>query len=241
MVVSLITVSERSVWGVHLPATAATVACATAFTLQPAIVDDVLAAGLHEAFIDMEVIASLQPLPWRACFQGEGAVPHEKADTSVPVFGAQDSTRWTIKGQWGRAFHDRADEYGGALGLQYFIVDGFAFAPELNLWGISQDDDNAFGVSLDLVFQWHFLRRDTWSLFGDFGCGLLGTSSNVPSLGSQFNFTPQAGLGVTWAIGDAGRRAVVGLKWHHVSNASLYRSNPGRDTLLVYGGLSLPF
>ena len=226
-----------------MPATAATVTCAAAFTLQPAIVDDVLAAGLQPDRAVVAVAAQIDPRPWRACFQGDGdaPLPSADADAAVPVFGAQDSMRWTIEGQWGRAVKDGADEYGGGLGLQYFIVDGFAFAPELNLWGFSQDGDSVFGVSLDLVFQWHFMRRDTWSLFGDFGCGLLGTSSNVPAQGSEFNFTPQAGVGVTWDVGDAGRRAVVGVKWHHISNASLYRSNPGRDSILLYGGLSLPF
>jgi hypothetical protein len=93
---------------------------------------------------------------------------------------------------------------------------------------------------LDLLFQWHFINGDGWSLYGDFGCGLLGTNHNVPDDGSQFNFTPQAGLGVTFDVGQD-RRWIVGVRWHHISNASLYQNNPGRDSVMVYTGLSLPF
>jgi hypothetical protein len=126
------------------------------------------------------------------------------------------------------------------LGLQYYIVDGFAFAPQIKMWGFFQSGEDAVGGSLDILFQWHIIRQETWSFFGDFGCGMLGTSENVPIGGSQFNFTPQAGVGFTFDVGND-RRAVVGVKWHHISNASLYRNNPGRDSILVYGGLNLPF
>ena len=76
------------------------------------------------------------------------------------------------------------------------------------------------------MFEWHFLSRDTWSLYVDFGCGMLGTTEPVPFDGSQFNFTPQAGLGATMDIGQ-NRRWLIGVRWFHISNASLYANNPG--------------
>jgi hypothetical protein len=169
--------------------------------------------------------------------QDETATP---SDTSS-VFGAEGSMRWSITGRWGVDASDTSNnEYGLGLGLQLFIVDDFAFAPEINLWGFSQEGENAFGGSLDFMFQWHMVKGESWSLFGDFGCGVMGTTNNVPSDGSQFNFTPQAGLGVTFDIGQD-RRWIVGVRWHHISNASLYQNNPGRDSVLVYTGISLPF
>jgi lipid A 3-O-deacylase len=36
-------------------------------------------------------------------------------------------------------------------------------------------------------------------------------------------------------------RLLVGARWHHISNANLYRDNPGRDSLMGYVGLSFPF
>ena len=161
-------------------------------------------------------------------------------DADVPEFGAEGSTRWTIHGGWGLDVHGSNQEIEGGVGMQYFIVDGFAFAPELNLWGFFQTGSNAFGASLDLMFEWHFLQRSSWSIYGDFGIGLLGSTSNVPDDGSEFNFTPQAGLGVTWDIGN-NNRWYAGVRWHHISNASLYENNPGRDSILVYTGINFPF
>ncbi|HCA39822.1 MAG: acyloxyacyl hydrolase [Phycisphaerales bacterium] len=169
--------------------------------------------------------------------QDEAAAPAE----ATTAFGAEGSTRWSITGRWGVDANDTGNnEYGLGLGLQLFLVDDFAFAPEINLWGFSQEGENAFGGSLDFMFQWHFVKGETWSLYGDFGCGMLGTNHNVPSGGSQFNFTPQAGFGVTFDVGQD-RRWIIGVRWHHISNATLYQNNPGRDSVMVYTGLSLPF
>lgn len=159
---------------------------------------------------------------------------------AVPEFGAKGSMRWTIQGGWGIDVHGSNQEVQGGASLQYFIVDGFCFAPQVNLWGFFQEGGNSFGGSLDLLFQWHMIRKPTWSLYGDFGCGLLGSTNSVPYDGSQFNFTPQAGLGVTFDIGD-NNRWFAGVRWHHISNASLYSNNPGRDSILVYTGINFPF
>ena len=210
-------------------------------------------AGIRAALEAVAIPAtpSCEPAPWTdlppldgqrrtLMVQGDEALP-EASPTPTPMFGAEGSTRWTVLGNFGVEVKDSANtEYGIGLGVQWFLVDDFAFAPALRVWGFSQEGENAFGGSLDLLFQWHFLKGDTWSLYGDFGCGMLGTNHNVPFDGSQFNFTPQAGLGVTFDVGQE-RRWVVGVRWHHISNATLYQNNPGRDSVLFYTGLSLPF
>ena len=157
------------------------------------------------------------------------------------TFGAEGTQRWALLGGWGiDVKHDSNNEVSFGAKWEYFIVDGFAFAPELKLWGFFQDGGDAFGGSLDLLFEWHFLRYDTWSIYGDAGVGLLGTTRNVPINGSEFNFTPQAGFGVTWDIGND-NRWFIGVRWHHISNAGLYSDNPGRDSVYIYTGLNMPF
>ena len=157
------------------------------------------------------------------------------------AFGAKGSTRWTVKGLFGVQVTDsRNTEASLGLGIQWFIVEDFAFAPEINFWGFFQEGEDAVGGSLDLLFQWHVLKGEGWTVYGDFGCGILGTNKNVPINGSQFNFTPQAGLGATFDVGSD-RRWIVGVRWHHISNASLYADNPGRDSIVIYTGLNLPF
>lgn len=161
--------------------------------------------------------------------------------TAKSTFGAEGTQRWALLGGWGiDVKHNSNNEVTFGAKWEYFIVDGFAFAPELKLWGFFQDGGDAFGGGLDLLFEWHFLRYDTWSIYGDAGVGLLGTTRNVPINGSEFNFTPQAGFGVTWDIGND-NRWFIGVRWHHISNAGLYSDNPGRDSVLVYTGLSMPF
>ena len=160
---------------------------------------------------------------------------------SSTTFGAEGTQRWALLGGWGiDVKHDSNNEVSFGAKWEYFIVDGFAFAPELKLWGFFQDGGDAFGGSLDLLFEWHFLRYDTWSIYGDAGVGLLGTTRNVPINGSEFNFTPQAGFGVTWDIGND-NRWFIGVRWHHISNAGLYSDNPGRDSVYIYTGLNMPF
>jgi lipid A 3-O-deacylase len=161
--------------------------------------------------------------------------------TPSATFASEGSQRWALLGGWGiDVKHSSNNEMTFGAKWEYFIADGFAFAPELKLWGFFQDGGDAFGGSLDLLFEWHFIRHDTWSIYGDAGVGLLGSTKNVPINGSEFNFTPQAGLGFTWDIGE-GNRWFAGVRWHHISNAGLYSDNPGRDSVLVYTGLSMPF
>jgi len=219
------------------------------FSLQPTLASGLdlplgEATSLVQPAPPTDAADALGPLPWRACFQGEGdAAEPAEGDATVPAFGTEGSTRWTIKGQYGFAINadDTAQQAGIGLGLQYFIVDDFAFAPEVNLWGFFQSGPDAWGVSGDLLFQWHFAKGDTWSIFSDFGCGVLGSNHAVPTSGSHFNFTPQAGFGVMFEGDTPDTRIVLGVKWHHISNASLYRNNPGRDSIEFYGGLNMPF
>jgi hypothetical protein len=66
---------------------------------------------------------------------------------------------------------------------------------------------------------------------------LLGSSSPVPAGGTNFNFTPSAGVGVTFDVWE-GTRAYVSARWYHVSNAGTSSSNPGFNGLGLWAGLS---
>ncbi len=74
----------------------------------------------------------------------------------------------------------------------------------------------------------------------------MGTTSDVPEKGASFNFTPQAGVGATFALKSGGnapqdnRRLLVGLNWHHISHADLFNANPGRDSIMGYIGVDFP-
>lgn len=161
--------------------------------------------------------------------------------TVDPRYGEAGSVRLDLRGGYGTDVKD-GDQWiaWGSLGLTGFIEDGLAIRGELNAAQISQLEGSEQGIGFSLLFEWHFIQRATWSVYLDGGAGVLFTTDDVPATGSNFNFTPQAGLGFTADLHEE-IRLVLGVKWHHISNANTFSENPGRDHVMVYGGLSFPF
>ena len=165
-----------------------------------------------------------------------------------PKFGEKDSWRWML--QVGGAFEVRDSDNRFMLlggGVSYFITDDLSLDLELNGMYFDQNGDDASGVNIALLLRWHFVARDTWSIYLDGGAGVLETTRKVPGSspqepdgGSRFNFTPQAGGGFTLAL-DEHTRFFAGIRWYHISNAQLFEDNPGRDHIYLYAGVSLPF
>jgi hypothetical protein len=67
-----------------------------------------------------------------------------------------------------------------------------------------------------------------------------GPDSDEPDGGTYFNFTPQAGVGASFAVAED-TRLLAGVRWHHISNARSSDNNPGRDSLEIYAGVSFAF
>ena len=124
----------------------------------------------------------------------------------------------------------------------YFLVDHFEVSVELNAWYHSQEFDDAMSLNPALVFRWHVPLNDRWTVYVDAGVGVLFATDAVPDDGTNVNFTPRVGTGLTWAISDS-VRLQGGLRWHHISNARITgdRNNPARDAPMVYLGVMIPF
>ncbi|MEL6501701.1 MAG: acyloxyacyl hydrolase [Cyanobacteria bacterium J06623_1] len=168
--------------------------------------------------------------------------PPEEAITEVE-FGTRGQTHWYIQGA-GATTLDREEAFPqrfglAGAGLSKFIFEAHSLNLELNTIYFSQPGDDALGLNLALLMRWHFLRRSNFSTFVDAGAGVMGTTSDVPSAGASFNFTPQAGAGVSFKLEDR-RRLMLGLRWHHISHADLFGANPGRDSLMGYVGVKFP-
>lgn len=155
-------------------------------------------------------------------------------EISESVFGQKGQSHWYIQGSGAttlgsnEAFPQRFGLVGA--GLSKFLFNGHSINLELNSLYFSQPDDDALGLNLNLLMRWHFIRQSNWSLFVDGGAGILGTTSDVPSTGASFNFTPQVGGGATIKLSEQ-RRLMLGLRWHHISHADLLGNNPGRDSI----------
>ncbi len=158
-----------------------------------------------------------------------------------PTWGMKDTWRWSIQGGWAKDVknsENTLEVYG--VEFDYFVDENLSL--DLGFFGMTVDQDgpNANGFNFTLQLRWHFIAKESWSMFLEGGAGLLRTSDNVPSGGSSFNFTPQAGLGFSFDIGNQ-NRWLVGVKWHHISNANTYSTNPGRDSIMIWSGISFPF
>lgn len=161
---------------------------------------------------------------------------------STPDFGTEGTWRWEIHGGGGIDVKeaDNVESYVGAS-LSYFILENVSLNMALNGWYFQQTGQNARGINFNLFFRWHGLDYDTWSIFLEGGAGMLHTTSDVPDdVGSSFNFTPLAGVGASFDIGND-IRLLTGVRWHHISNARLYEPNPGRDSIVLWAGISVPF
>jgi hypothetical protein len=166
----------------------------------------------------------------------------EVPEATLAVFGQQDTDWLTISGGVSDDFYKSTD-LNLSLRWTRFIVDDVELGAEAGLWYFDQENDRTFGLNGTLFMRWHFVSRDSWTLFTDAGMGLLFSGDDAPDGGTSFNFTPRAGVGATFRIADNGTRLEVGIRWVHISNARIAGSgsNPGRDGPMIYAGVMLPF
>jgi len=177
------------------------------------------------------------------------AFADQPADAPDPVierpqlFGAS-GTDWVSVGA-GVAVSDDSTDYNLYGTYHIFIATDFEFDFTLGGWYFAQDEDDAGGISPSIGFRWHFINEQSWSLYTDFGIGILGSTDDVPNDGSTFNFMPRIGMGATIALGDTsnGPRLDLGVRWHHISNASQWGTddNPSRDGGMFYAGVMFQF
>lgn len=164
--------------------------------------------------------------------------PSIEATPSAPAhrFGEQWSWRLDVEADWINDLSD-ANQAMARIGLAWFFVDNVELAGYVTGGYVWQPVEDAGAYGLDLELRWHFLARETWSLFASVGGGVMGSTASVPEGGSEFNFTPSLGLGGTLEVAPD-VRLYLSARWLHVSNAGTFADNPGRDNLSVWAGLS---
>ncbi|MCA9284731.1 MAG: acyloxyacyl hydrolase [Phycisphaerales bacterium] len=161
------------------------------------------------------------------------------AEASKPAFGAAGSLRWFLQGGGGVAENNIWQALGGG-GVSWFFIENFSLDLELNGLFQSQDGPDAWAVNPVLLFRWHFLARERWSLYVDGGAGIQYASEATPIGSDQFTFTPQVGVGGSFEVAKD-IRVLTGVRWRHSSNANTSGTNDGIDALFVYAQVSLPF
>lgn len=208
-----------------------------------------LASGSPEFSLGLAGAMSL------ASVQDGSVASAEAADASLqPVasaqFGEKGSSWWSVSASG--MVDDDAENKDYSLRFTYhrFLAEDFELNLALTGWFHDQQVDDESSGSFDLGFRYHFLadRDSGWSVYADTGIGFMLSSGPVPEDGTDYNFTPRVGVGVTLELpdqlgGDSGARLDIGVGWQHYSNASTSGSdeNPGRDSLFVRAGVIFPF
>lgn len=184
---------------------------------------------------------------------GDGAAEPAEADRLRRAL--DPSLRFADKGWWGWsigggvAFASDSTDYNAVLTFHHFLVDRFEINFGVGGWVYDQDEgDEALGVNPAFGFRWHFWMPEesssrAWSVYADIGIGMVFTDEEVPVDGTHYNFTPRAGVGATFQLGESSSRLDLGVRWAHVSNASSSGSddNPSRDGVMIYAGVVFPF
>ena len=160
-------------------------------------------------------------------------------DGSEP-YGRAGSVEWTVGGMVCAEFG--ITELAMIRNeVDWFVRDRFSIGLQLDVGGAWVGGGGYTGtVGGATVARWHFLHRETWTLFADVGIGLAWFGSPLPEGGTRLNFSPQAGLGATFRIDDR-LRLHVSAGWYHLSNARTSNSNPGFDGLAVQVGIGIAF
>lgn len=170
------------------------------------------------------------------------APPVAGATAPAAPFGTE-GTNWLTLGAGVAYDLDEATDVNVRVSYSRFIVNDVEVSPELGFFYHDQAGGPEYSVNTALVFRWHLLKGEDWSLFADAGAGFLFSTDSVPPGGSHINFTPRVGIGCTYDVPALGGRLQAGLRWHHVSNARITgdRENPANDAPMIYVGFMIPF
>jgi hypothetical protein len=100
------------------------------------------------------------------------------------------------------------------------------------VWVITQRTNTAYGAGVNpFAFKWILSKPQKVKPFFEIEGGTLFTSTKVPELTSQVNFTTSAALGMH-VLGEK-HDWTAEVRFMHISNAGLATPNPGINTIQV--------
>ncbi len=160
----------------------------------------------------------------------------------------KDVTEWGLSGGFGDNFHinKNVDEdiefffltpswgriikkYSGSRSLE-FVLEGF-------LSYVREDSKDRYAVGSTPLFLYNFKNFKRTFPFLELGIGILYTDLNPEGFGSNFNFTPQAGIGIRYKIAHD-RFMKFSYRYHHISNAGTDKNNRSIDSNFFIMGIS---
>lgn len=119
--------------------------------------------------------------------------------------------------------------YRGELGVFNELMAGGQFDPE-----------GAYVIGATPVIKYRFCYWDRFRPFLEGAAGMMLTDIGAPSLGSVFEFYQQAGAGIEWQQSRI-LTWTAQVRFAHISNAGITRSNRGINNLLFFLGANWTF
>jgi len=91
-----------------------------------------------------------------------------------------------------------------------------------------------------LVLKYNFLSFGRWMPYWDLGLGMLWTdlAPRIREQSTTFNFVLESGPGVDYFVTEK-VAVMVGVRFHHISNAGLGDRNLSLNSILAYTGVSV--
>jgi hypothetical protein len=160
----------------------------------------------------------------------------------------QGATKWGLSGGFGDNFRISRNvsediqfyfliPYWGKVLKKWGRGRSLEFVIESFLSYARQDSKDRWGVGITPLFAYNFKALGKTVLFLELGGGIFYTNLDPENFGSQFNFTPQVGIGARYEIAH-GRFLKLCYRFHHISNAGIDEDNRGIDSYFFLIGIS---
>ena len=130
---------------------------------------------------------------------------------------------------WARIFH----KFTGGSSAAFSLEGILSYARQEK-----KEDRYLAGITPFLIYNFKAYRKITpWI---EVGLGIAVTNLDPEGFGGDWGFTPQAGLGIRYAISDR-QFLRFAYRFHHISNAGLQERNKSIDTNFLFLGYSFSF
>ncbi len=101
-----------------------------------------------------------------------------------------------------------------------------------------QESENRYAIGVTPLAVYNFKQMGKMNLFADAGLGLAYTDLDPEKFGSEIVFTPQAGIGFRYALGND-RYFRLAYRFVHMSNGGWDEDNKSIDSNFLLLGISL--
>ena len=135
---------------------------------------------------------------------------------------------YTLLPRWGVfLIHPHVSSLPGKLGIS-FELEG--------ILSVADADNTGWEIGITPLLKFTLPLTRGLHLFLEGGAGIIGENFDSPAIPHAFNFTPQVGGGVDFALTQQ-LGLTLAYRYRHSSNAGLYKENPAFNVQFFQVGL----